>query len=230
MSGLNVERLLIQFPEYTIAADSFKVSRGEFFEIKGPSGFGKTTFLRALMGFQKVEMQSSIVLNERAIHLLPPHSRGLGVVFQDQLLFPHLSAWENATFGIRLRERLTPETTRRAEGAFHALGLFDRRFALVTELSGGERQRVALLRATLFGPECLLLDEPFKGLDEMTLAQVVHYLNAWVKARPVPVVWVSHHSAKVFSGGSIIGKARSTSERHFELDLKSNQKIEFDHR
>jgi ABC-type Fe3+/spermidine/putrescine transport system ATPase subunit len=216
VNKLSVTGLKIDFPEYQISADHFQVSGGEFFSIEAPSGFGKTTLLRALMGFQKINA-GSIELNSHAIEKLPPHARNLGVVFQDHLLFPNLTAWENAAFGLRLRKKLDLGARLLVDQAFQDLNLSDRMHASITELSGGERQRVALLRATLFEPHALILDEPLKGLDPSAILQAVAYLKKWVEKNPVPVIWVSHQGSENFSGRRLVGTAGSK-QRHFSVD------------
>ena len=218
MSSLIVKNLEIDFPEYKISTDDFEVKPAEFLSVIAPSGFGKTTLLRGLLGFQKLK-SGLITLNGRSLEDLPTHKRNFGVVFQDHLLFPNVNAFQNAVFGVKLRNRLTHGAILRAKAAFEALGLTSRMNAAITELSGGERQRVALLRATLFDPECLILDEPLKGLDAVATAQVTSYLQEHVRVNPVPVLWVSHQNTDSLPGGRIIGTER-TGRRHFEFDRK----------
>jgi ABC-type Fe3+/spermidine/putrescine transport system ATPase subunit len=213
MNGLSVKNLRIAFPDYKFVSEDFQVAPGSFLTIDAPSGFGKTTLLRALMGFQKIEA-GTIQLNGRDITALPPHARNLGVVFQDHLLFPHLNAWENAVFGLSLRKALNDGAILRAKEAFSSVGLVERMHAPIQELSGGERQRVAILRATLFDPECLILDEPLKGLDQESTAKVVTYLKEHVSIKGIPAVWVSHQGADVFGGARIVGTEQSR-QRHF---------------
>ena len=213
MKGLSVKNLGIQFPEYKISSDDFTVEAGTFLTVDAPSGFGKTTVLRAIMGFQKID-SGNLQLNDRDIGALPPHLRNFGVVFQDHLLFPNLNAWENAVFGLTLRKQLDGGAILRAKEAFAKLGLESRMDAPIHELSGGERQRVALLRATLFDPECLILDEPLKGLDADSAAKVVTYLKEHVSMKGIPAVWVSHQGADVFGGARIVG-TEHPKHRHF---------------
>jgi ABC-type Fe3+/spermidine/putrescine transport system ATPase subunit len=215
VNSLEVQNLEIAFPEYTISCDSFTVKPGEFFSIEAPSGFGKTTLLRALMGFQKIS-KGTIQLGADELQTRPPHLRRMGVVFQDHLLFSHLNAWENAVFGLTLRKTLNEGAILRAKAGFAALGLIDRMHAPITELSGGERQRVALLRAILFQPSCLILDEPLKGLDAKATGQVMDYLKEQIQARPIPVIWVSHQATDLLAGGRIIGIERA-GRRHFAI-------------
>jgi ABC-type Fe3+/spermidine/putrescine transport system ATPase subunit len=213
MNGLSVKNLHIAFPDYEISSEDFSVALGSFLTVEAPSGFGKTTVLRALMGFQKLSA-GTLYLNGRDLTALPAHARNFGVVFQDHLLFPHLNAWENAVFGLSLRKALDDGAILRAKDAFSRLGLQDRMHAPIQELSGGERQRVAILRATLFDPECLILDEPLKGLDQESTAKVVTYLKEHVSIKNIPAVWVSHQGADVFGGARIVGTEQSR-QRHF---------------
>ena len=221
MSSLYVKDLQIEFPEYQISADAFQVNPGEFLSIEAPSGFGKTTLLRALMGFQKIKT-GEIRLGERAIHLLPTHQRNFGVVFQDHLLFANQNAFENAVFGLKLRNQLDAGAILRAKEGFRALGLQNQMESDVALLSGGERQRVALLRAILFGPECLILDEPLKGLDAVSAGEVLRFLKEQVRLRPVPVIWVSHQATDLLPGGRIIG-TESPGRRHFTAGIESHR-------
>jgi iron(III) transport system ATP-binding protein/sulfate transport system ATP-binding protein/putative spermidine/putrescine transport system ATP-binding protein len=137
-------------------------------------------------------------------------------VFQDPALFAHLNALDNALFGLRIRGRVSDADQARAEEAFRQLGLLHRIHAPVDELSGGERQRLALIRAVLFGPVLLLLDEPFKGLDAEHLRSVMDYLQSFLSESPVPVVWVSHLNGTGVPGKRLVGGDRN-GHRHFQL-------------
>jgi ABC-type sugar transport system ATPase subunit len=204
--------LKLNFPEYEITCDDFDVAPGEWLEIKAPSGFGKTTLMRALLGLQK--MSGQLWLGESQIDSKPLHQRNFGVVFQDQLLFPHLSALDNALFGLQLRGRITDEHRAQAEAAFRKLGLLERIHAPIQELSGGERQRLALIRAILFSPVLLILDEPFKGLDPKTSDQMLDFLRSFLSGHSIPVVWISHQSDVEIHGKQLIGGHQNGS-RHF---------------
>ncbi|MEB3297249.1 MAG: ABC transporter ATP-binding protein [Cyanobacteriota bacterium] len=129
----------------------------------GPSGCGKTTVLRLIAGFERPS-RGSVRLNGREVasdgRWQPPERRGIGMIFQDYALFPHLDAWHNACFGLHGRQ-----DTSRASWLFELLGLkgLERRFP--HELSGGQRQRLAMARALAPGPAVVLMDEPFSNLD-----------------------------------------------------------------
>jgi len=143
---------------------------GEIVAVLGPNGAGKSTFLRAVAGLVpldagRVELDE-IVLEDaaRGIHL-PPEHRPIGVVFQDYLLFPHLSALENVAFGLRARGVAAHEARTRARSWLDRLSLADYADAKPRTLSGGQAQRVALARALAIDPRLLLLDEPLAALD-----------------------------------------------------------------
>jgi molybdate transport system ATP-binding protein len=143
---------------------------GEIVAVLGPNGAGKTTLLRALAGLVpldrgRVELDGVVLTDvARRIHL-PPERRPIGVVFQDYLLFPHLSALENVAFGLRARGIGTQEARERARSWLDRLGLGGNAEARPRALSGGQAQRVALARALAVDPRLLLLDEPLAALD-----------------------------------------------------------------
>ena len=145
---------------------SFSLAAGGIGCLLGPSGCGKTTVLRCLAGFEPVRA-GTISFSSRVVsspvHVVPPEARGVGMVFQDYALFPHLDVARNVAFGLgrwSARERES-RTARMLE----LVGLADAGRAYPHELSGGQQQRVALARALAPKPELLLLDEPFSNLD-----------------------------------------------------------------
>jgi molybdate transport system ATP-binding protein len=150
---------------------------GEMVVVVGPNGAGKTTLLRALAGLQPLDagrvILDGVVLDDAdAGVLVPPERRPVGVVFQDGLLFPHLSALENVAFGLRSRGEARGEARRRAADWLSRVGLAGRERARPRELSGGQAQRVALARALAPRPRLLLLDEPLAALDATTRVEV----------------------------------------------------------
>ena len=225
MNELRINRFKMEFPEYTLTTDDFTVKPGELLSVKAPSGFGKTTLLRGLMGLTKLT-EGEMSLKGRRLDLLPAHERNVGVVFQDYLLFPNLTAIENALFGLKIRKKLSVEAKKKAEAAFHSLGLEKRANAPIAELSGGERQRVALIRALLFEPDWLILDEPLKGLDPEGITRSVSFLRQFLLTNPVPVIWVSHQGDDPIQGASIIGTeqpGRGKSDRHFKYNSSESK-------
>ena len=162
---VSVERVSRRYGAATAVADvSFELTRGRFLTILGPSGSGKTTLLRMIAGF--IEPTSGeIRVNGEAVSARPPHRRSIGMVFQRLALFPHLNAWDNVAYPLRMRRfdlREIPDRTERMLRLVQLEGLGQRR---IHELSGGQQQRVAIARALVFEPDLVLLDEPLAALD-----------------------------------------------------------------
>jgi molybdate transport system ATP-binding protein len=154
-----------------------QVAAGETLAVVGPNGAGKTTLLRALAGLRpltagRIELGGVVLDDPAAGTFLPPERRQVGVVFQDNLLFPHLSARDNIGFGLRARGAGRREARQAARAWLDRVGLAGRDHARPGELSGGQAQRVALARALATGPDLLLLDEPLAALDVTTRNEI----------------------------------------------------------
>ena len=154
---------------------SLRVERGEILAVLGPNGAGKTTLLRVLAGLQPLD-GGRVVLDGRVLdgpgRHVPAERRDCGVVFQDYLLFPHLSALENVAFGLRARGTGAADARGRALDWLQRLGLGEVAQLRPGRLSGGQAQRVALARALAYEPSLLLLDEPLAALDAGTRGEV----------------------------------------------------------
>jgi len=170
-----------------------RVAPGEVVALVGPNGAGKTTTLRALAGLVPLA-RGRIVLRDRVLDdpatgaFVPPAARGVGMVFQDQRLFPHLTAEANVAFPLRARGRPRSE----ALALLAAVGLDRHADALPAQLSGGQAQKVALARALAGGPALLLLDEPLAGLDGDARTDMHGLLARQLAHVGVPCVIVTH--------------------------------------
>lgn len=190
-AGITVER-----PGFSLEV-TVGVIPGSVTAIVGPNGAGKSTALRAIAGLATLS-SGQVSLNGRVLedaasgHRVPPADRGIGVVFQDYLLFPHLSARENVAFGLRARGVRRAEAVNLAQDWLHRLGIGDRFAALPRELSGGQAQRVALARALVLEPKLLLLDEPLAAIDAETRVEVRAQLAEQLRAFGGATVLVSH--------------------------------------
>jgi putative thiamine transport system ATP-binding protein len=170
------------------------VEAGQIVTIMGPSGVGKSTLLDAIGGHlaHDFTMQGRVILGGRDVSELPPEARRIGIMFQDAVLFPHLSVGDNLAFG--LRQDISGGAARRdaVETALEQAGLsgmYDRDPAT---LSGGQRARAALMQALLAEPRALLLDEPFSRLDVERRGEIREFTFKHVMAKGVPTIMVTH--------------------------------------
>lgn len=181
----------------TLALDAALTAEdGETVAILGPNGAGKTTLLRGLAGLAPIDAGEiaidGIRLDDGGDVFVPPERRPVGVVFQDYLLFPHLSVLENVAFGLRSRGTGRGAARARATAALERVGLAALGSVKPRELSGGQAQRVALARALVTEPRLLLLDEPLAALDQTTRANVRRDLRAQLGAFSGVRILVTH--------------------------------------
>ncbi|WP_300673142.1 ABC transporter ATP-binding protein [Desulfoluna sp.] len=160
---LNVNDLFRRYGDFQLRVN-LTVSKGEFLSVIGPSGCGKSTLLRMVAGLESADA-GSIDLNGREISHEPPEKRGIGMVFQDYALFPHMSVAENVAYGLKLRKVGKKDRESRVRELLALVRLTDKADEFPATLSGGEQQRVALARAIAPNPSVLLLDEPLSALD-----------------------------------------------------------------
>ena len=188
---------------------NFCVPRGEIVTLMGPSGSGKSTLFSWMVGALSDDFQArgELWLDERRCDGLPVESRGLGILFQDALLFEQFSVGQNLL--LALPERFAGHARREAvELALNSAGLGDRYASDPATLSGGERARVSLLRALLAEPQALLLDEPFSRLDKALRTTFRAWVFDTVRARNIPVVLVTHDEDDIPPAGEVIEISR----------------------
>jgi molybdate transport system ATP-binding protein len=168
--------------------------------LQGPSGSGKTTLLSILAGLirpdrGRIRLDSTVLFDSAAKVNLPPEARRIGYVFQDYLLFPHLSVRRNLLYGWRRRPRdARPPTLERVVEVLELGDLLER---LPHALSGGQQQRVALGRALLCGPRLLLLDEPLASVEEALRQRVLGYIEQVLREWDIPTMYVTHNAGEV---------------------------------
>ena len=185
-------RLEKRFPEFALDV-ALTARKGEFVTLLGPSGSGKTTALMLLAGLLPPD-SGFVRIDGKDVARLPPEKRGFGVVFQEKLLFPHLSVFENAAFGLRVRNMPVDAAWR----ALDSVGMRHLAHRGVTSLSGGERQRVAVARAIAFGPKLLLLDEPLKELDAAVRERIKVELKRLQHRLGITTIYVTHDVEEAF--------------------------------
>jgi putative spermidine/putrescine transport system ATP-binding protein len=196
---LQVRELVRRYSaESVVGPLSFAVNKGEFFSLLGPSGCGKTTTLRCIAGFERVDA-GEIVLDGRPIQQVPPHRRGVGLVFQSHALFPHLSVRQNVAFGLEVHKVRKAEIERRVASslALVELGAFTDR--MPHQLSGGQQQRVALARSLVMEPPLLLLDEPMSSLDLKLRVQMRDELRDLQRRLGTTTVFVTHDQTEALA-------------------------------
>ncbi|TMR34330.1 ABC transporter ATP-binding protein [Nonomuraea zeae] len=183
-------RLVVTRPAFTLDL-ALKAAAGEVVALLGPNGAGKTTALRALAGLTSLS-GGEIVLDGAPMHTLATEERPIGVVFQDYLLFPHLSALDNVAFGPRCQGVPKAEARRAAAVLLDRVGLAAHAAAKPRQLSGGQAQRVALARALAVRPRLLLLDEPLAALDAHTRLEIRSHLRRHLSEFDGATVLVTH--------------------------------------
>ncbi|HCY98789.1 MAG TPA: ABC transporter ATP-binding protein [Rhodobacter sp.] len=185
---------------------SLHIPAGEVACVMGPSGVGKSTLLDGIGGHlaHDFKMRGRVLLEGRDVTQLPPETRRIGLMFQDALLFPHLSLGDNLAFG--LPTSLQGRAARRAAvdmalDQAGLAGLYDRDPAT---LSGGQRARAALMRTLLAEPLALLLDEPFSKLDPALRDEMRRFTFAHVRTRAIPALMVSHDPEDAAAAGGAV--------------------------
>jgi putative spermidine/putrescine transport system ATP-binding protein len=174
------------------------IAKGEFVTMLGPSGSGKTTCLMMLAGFEPAT-HGEIFLNGKPINKVPPHKRGIGMVFQNYALFPHMSVRENLAFPLNVRKMAKADVEARVKRALDMveLGAFGDR--MPAQLSGGQQQRVAVARALVFEPDLVLMDEPLGALDKNLREQMQYEIKHIHETLGVTVVYVTHDQTEALT-------------------------------
>ncbi|MER1966847.1 ABC transporter ATP-binding protein [Castellaniella sp. GW247-6E4] len=167
------------------------IRKGEFLTLLGPSGSGKTTTLMMLAGFE-TPSDGSIWLSGKRIDTLPPHRRGIGVVFQQYALFPHMTVAENIAYPLLCRKMPKHEIREKVRGALELVQLADFANRKPNQLSGGQQQRVALSRALVFEPSIVLMDEPLGALDRKLRETLQIEIRRIHRELKVTIVYVTH--------------------------------------
>ena len=174
------------------------IEKGEFVTMLGPSGSGKTTCLMMLAGFETAT-HGDILLDGKPINNIPPHRRGIGMVFQNYALFPHMTVNENLAFPLKVRKMDKAETEAKVKRALEMVQMEafgDRKPA---QLSGGQQKRIALARALVFEPELVLMDEPLGALDKQLREHMQYEIKHIHESLGVTVVYVTHDQSEALT-------------------------------
>ena len=177
---------------------SFDVTAGEVIGVLGSSGSGKTTLFRVIAGLH-VASEGSVILDGVDITTTPTHLRGVGLMFQEHALFPHLTVSDNVAFGLRMAKVSNPDRSLRVAEVLELVGLAGFGSRDVSSLSGGERQRVALARTLAPSPRLLLLDEPMGSLDRILRDRLVSELRELIVDLGLTALYVTHDRSEAFA-------------------------------
>jgi len=174
------------------------IAAGEFLTMLGPSGSGKTTCLMMLAGFEPAT-HGEIFLKNEPINNVPPHKRGIGMVFQNYALFPHMTVAENLAFPLQIRKLSKSDREAKVKKALDMveLGEFGNRRPI--QLSGGQQQRVAVARALVFDPDLVLMDEPLGALDKQLREQMQYEIKHIHENLGITVVYVTHDQSEALN-------------------------------
>ncbi|MGB3724406.1 MAG: ABC transporter ATP-binding protein [Glaciecola sp.] len=199
--ALTLNNVALQYDDSVVVEHiSFALKQGEIGCILGPSGSGKTSILRAIAGFMPITSGSIDIHQQRVSskeNNLAPGQRGVGLVFQDFALFPHMTVAENVAFGLHDLDKQTQK--QRVEEYLHITGITAFANVYPAELSGGQQQRVAIARAIAPQPKLLLMDEAFSSLDPALREQLAHDVRSIIKKQNLTALLVTHDQTEAFT-------------------------------
>ena len=179
------------------------INEGEFITMLGPSGSGKTTCLMMLAGFE-TPTNGEIYLDSKPISRIPPHKRGIGMVFQNYALFPHLTVYENLAFPLKVRKLSKDDIDKKVDKALSMVSLSGFEKRMPNQLSGGQQQRVAVARSLVFDPQLVLMDEPLGALDKNLRESMQYEIKHIHENIGVTVVYVTHDQSEALTMSSRI--------------------------
>ncbi|EAR50322.1 polyamine ABC transporter, ATP-binding protein [Oceanicola granulosus HTCC2516] len=194
------ERVQKSYDGETLVVKDLNLSmpKGEFLTMLGPSGSGKTTCLMMLAGFETAT-HGEIKLDGKPINNIPPHKRGIGMVFQNYALFPHMTVAENLAFPLEVRGMGKSERESKIKRALDMVQMGDFAGRRPAQLSGGQQQRIALARALVFEPELVLMDEPLGALDKQLRETLQFEITHLAHRLGITVVYVTHDQTEALT-------------------------------
>jgi multiple sugar transport system ATP-binding protein len=209
VAAITLEQLTKVYPDGTKALSELdlEIADGEFVVFVGPSGCGKTTALRMIAGLETIT-GGTVRIGDQVVNELPPKDRDIAMVFQNYALYPHMSAYDNMAFALKLRRVAKPEVERRVSGSARILGLLDSLRKKPRTLSGGQRQRVAMGRAIVREPRAFLMDEPLSNLDAKLRVEMRAEISRIQRDLAVTTVYVTHDQVEAMTMGDRVAVLR----------------------
>ena len=218
MAEIELDQLTKVYPDGTRAVKELdlKIADGEFTVLVGPSGCGKTTALRMVAGLEPIT-SGSVRIGGRVVNNLPPKNRDVAMVFQNYALYPHMSAYKNMAFGLKLRKLEKAEIDRRVKDAARILGLAEVLRKRPRTLSGGQRQRVAMGRAIVREPQAFLMDEPLSNLDAKLRVEMRAEIARIQRDLQVTTIYVTHDQTEALTLGDRVAVMRDGVLQQFDV-------------
>ncbi|GAH34343.1 unnamed protein product [marine sediment metagenome] len=196
MAILKVKNLSKNFGKVKAVQEvSFEATEGRVLSLLGPSGCGKTTMLRCIAGFENPD-RGEIYLDDRKITSIPPEKRGIGMVFQNYALWPHMTVYGNLAFGLQIRKIPKDEITKKIKKVLGMVQLEGYENRYPRQMSGGQQQRIAMARALVFEPGIMLLDEPLSNLDAQLREEMRFEFIELQKKLGITAIYVTHDQAE----------------------------------
>ena len=229
MAILKVKNLSKNFGKVKAVQDvTFEATEGKVLSLLGPSGCGKTTTLRCIAGFENPD-QGEIYLGNRKITPFPPEKRGIGMVFQNYALWPHMTVYGNLAFGLQIKKVPKPEIDKRIKIVLSMVQLDGYESRYPRQMSGGQQQRIAMARALVFEPEIMLLDEPLSNLDAKLREEMRFEFTELQRKLGITAIYVTHDQAEalVISDKIVILNQGKIVQSGSPKEIYSNPKNKF---
>jgi multiple sugar transport system ATP-binding protein len=218
VAEIELDQLTKVYPDGTRAVRELDltIGDGEFVVLVGPSGCGKTTALRMVAGLEPIT-SGAVRIGGRVVNNLPPKNRDVAMVFQNYALYPHMSAYKNMAFGLKLRKLERREIDRRVREAARILGLGEVLGKRPRTLSGGQRQRVAMGRAIVREPQAFLMDEPLSNLDAKLRVEMRAEIARIQRDLEVTTIYVTHDQTEALPLGDRVAVMRDGVLQQFDV-------------
>jgi multiple sugar transport system ATP-binding protein len=218
VAGIALEKVAKVYPDGTRAVTDLdlEIADGELVVFVGPSGCGKTSALRMVAGLEDIT-EGTVRIGDEVVNDLPPKDRDVAMIFQNYALYPHMSAYDNMAFALKMRGLGRAEIGRRVERAAEVLGLTDVLKKRPRTLSGGQRQRVAMGRAIVREPQAFLMDEPLSNLDAKLRVQMRAEIARIQRDLNVTTIYVTHDQTEAMTLGDRVAVLRDGVLQQFDV-------------